>query len=66
MITKKEYNIAIIDTSNAVEVLGILNDYGANGWMFVGWVDGPPVSLTMVNFKHGIFVRDTGKQIDKD
>ena len=66
MITKKEYNVVMIDTENAANVLEILMEYSKTGWEFVAWIDGPPASKVMPYLKYGIFIRDTGVQLDKE
>jgi hypothetical protein len=60
---QKEYNIAMIDTTDACDVLEALNKYGENGYTFVGWVDGPPVTSTNVNIKYAILVKDSKKDV---
>ena len=59
MITKKEYNIVMIDTANSTGVLEALIEYGKRGWAFVAWVDGPQISTVLPHLKYGIFVKDT-------
>ena len=44
-VTKFEYILVMIDTTEATEVMRILSSYGELGWEFRGWYD-PPVPIT--------------------
>ena len=64
VLTKKEYNVAVVNIKNGEQLKKILNDYGANGWTLVQVV--PNVNLSNQCFAYAVFIRDTGKDLGYD
>ncbi len=58
LVPKFEYNLVMIDTLEATEVMRILSSYGEQGWEFRGWHEPPvPISEKIPTLKYGIFMR---------
>ena len=61
---KYEYNLVIVDYSDAVEVMRILNERGQNGERFIGWKDCDDSALD--KYRYAIFEKEIVEEVPQD